>query len=251
MNITEVRVKMVNDETERLRAFCSVTFDEAFVIRDLKVIDGSNGPFVAMPSRKLTDRCPRCASKNHLRARFCNDCGAKLNENRAPRDPEGRIKLQSDVAHPINAPCREQIQDAVIKAYTEELDLSSEPDDQLKIEDHDATSEEQTFDDGITKDGIKDGFEDDDATGEDQAFDDGITTGDDETEQKSDYEEFLSDLRESVGKRRDALDDQRHVESTDRQTSLSATDQSAPAKTETEKPPALSPDDDTFGAGIL
>ncbi len=127
MNITEVRVKMVNDETERLRAFCSVTLDGAFVVRDLKVIDGSHGPFVAMPSRKLADRCPKCGNKNHLRARFCNECGAKLNENRAPRDAQGRVKLHADVAHPINAECREDLQHAVLEAYQEELELSKEP----------------------------------------------------------------------------------------------------------------------------
>ena len=53
---------------ERLKAFCSITFDNCFVIRDLKIIDGSNGPFVAMPSRKLTAHCPGCGMKNHLRA---------------------------------------------------------------------------------------------------------------------------------------------------------------------------------------
>jgi len=127
MNITEVRVKMVNDNSERLRAFCSVTFDGAFVIRDLKVIDGANGPFVAMPSRKLSDRCPRCGCKNHLRARYCNDCGSKLRENRAPRDDAGRVKLHADVAHPIHAECRQVIQDAVIAAYEEELERSQQP----------------------------------------------------------------------------------------------------------------------------
>lgn len=127
MNITEVRVKMISDSTERLRAFCSVTLDGAFVIRDLKIIDGTHGPFVAMPSRKLSDRCPRCRSKNHLRARFCNDCGAKLSDNRAPRDAQGRFKLHADVAHPINAACRDELQSAVIAAYREELELSEQP----------------------------------------------------------------------------------------------------------------------------
>lgn len=128
MNITEVRVKLVKDNTERLRAFCSVTLDEAFVIRDLKVIDGASGPFVAMPSRKLADRCPKCGSKNHLRARFCNDCGGKLKDDRTPRDSQGRVKLHADVAHPINTACREQIQSAVIEAYRKELEASASPD---------------------------------------------------------------------------------------------------------------------------
>src|SRR5262252_3234587 len=56
-----------NSENERLQAFCSVTFDDAYVVRDLKIIEGTKGSFVAMPIRKLTDRCPGCGSKNHLR----------------------------------------------------------------------------------------------------------------------------------------------------------------------------------------
>ena len=128
MNITEIRVKLISDNAERLRAFCSLTLDGDFVIRDLKVIEGTNGPFVAMPSRKLADRCQNCGCKNHLRARHCNECGARLNEGRAPRDGDGRVKLHADVAHPINAACRERLQEAVIVAYKEELGRSEEPD---------------------------------------------------------------------------------------------------------------------------
>lgn len=128
MEISEVRVKLVERSSERLRAFCSVTFDGDFVIRDLKVIDGVSGVFVAMPSRKLADRCPKCGSKNHLRARFCNECGQRLNENRAPKDADGRAKLHADIAHPINADCRERIQTAVVKAYEEELERAKSPD---------------------------------------------------------------------------------------------------------------------------
>jgi stage V sporulation protein G len=128
MEITEVRIKLVEKSTERLRAFCSVTLDGDFVVRDLKIIDGSSGPFVAMPSRKLMDRCTRCSAKNHLRAKFCNECGQRLNENRAPKDSQGRAKLHADVAHPINAACRERIQKAVVQAYQEELERAKSPD---------------------------------------------------------------------------------------------------------------------------
>jgi stage V sporulation protein G len=128
MEISEVRVKLVERSSERLRAFCSITLDKDFVIRDLKIIDGTNGAFVAMPSRKLADRCTRCGSKNHLRAKFCNECGQKLNENRAPKDVQGRAKLHADVAHPINAECRERIQTAVIEAFEAELERSKSPD---------------------------------------------------------------------------------------------------------------------------
>lgn len=127
MEITEVRVKLVEDNNERLKAFCSLTLDGDFVIRDLKIIDGTNGSFVAMPSRKLTDRCQKCGTKNHYRARFCNECGARLGENRAPRGGDGRMRLHADVAHPINSACRERIQKAVIQAYQEEVERSKQP----------------------------------------------------------------------------------------------------------------------------
>ena len=127
MEITEVRIKLVQDNNERLQAFCSVTFDDAFVIRDLKIIEGTKGFFVAMPSRKLTDRCQQCGCKNHLRARFCNQCGGKLDEDRALRDADGRAKLHADIAHPINSACREVIQTAVIKYYQEEKERSKQP----------------------------------------------------------------------------------------------------------------------------
>ncbi len=127
MVITEVRIKLMEDNNERLQAFCSVTFDDAFVVRDLKIIEGTKGSFVAMPSRKLTDRCPGCGCKNHLRARFCNSCGSKLDEDRATRDADGRAKLHADIAHPINSACREVIQNAVLQAYREETERAQQP----------------------------------------------------------------------------------------------------------------------------
>src|SRR5215204_3575876 len=116
-----------NTENERLQAFCSVTFDDAFVIRDLKIIEGTKGVFVAMPSRKLTDRCTHCSSKNHLRARFCNSCGHKLDEHRAMRSSDGRAKLHADIAHPIHSGAREQVQASVVRAYTEEKERAKLP----------------------------------------------------------------------------------------------------------------------------
>ena len=95
MEITEVRVKLVEDTDDRLQAFCSITFDNSFVVRDLKVIEGTNGPFVAMPSRKMTAHCPRCHSKNHTRASYCNQCGSKLKHHVARENQDGRSKLLS------------------------------------------------------------------------------------------------------------------------------------------------------------
>src|SRR5205085_3409156 len=82
VEITEVRIKLMEEPGERLKAFCSVTFDDCFVVRDLKIIEGTNGPFVAMPSRKLTAHCPQCGCKNHLRAAYCNQCGLRMKEDR-------------------------------------------------------------------------------------------------------------------------------------------------------------------------
>ena len=127
MVITEIRIKLMEDNNERLQAFCSITFDDAFVVRDLKIIEGTKGSFVAMPSRKLTDRCSHCGCKNHLRARFCNHCGNRLADDRATHDVDGRAKLHADIAHPINAVCREVIQAAVLKAYREERERSRQP----------------------------------------------------------------------------------------------------------------------------
>ncbi len=128
MEITEVRVKLVSNGDERLKAFCSMTLDNEFVIRDIKVIEGTNGHFVAMPSRKLTDHCENCGSKNHLRAKFCNNCGKKLPEGRVKEDNKGRMKLHADIAHPINAECRRRIQETVISAFEKEMEKSKQED---------------------------------------------------------------------------------------------------------------------------
>ena len=127
MQITEVRIKLMENSEDRLRGFCSITFDDCFVIRDLKIIEGNNGPFVAMPSRKLTSNCFKCRTKNHLRARFCNHCGARLKSDSLPQDSDGRARLYADIAHPVNAACREMIQNRVIEEFHQELDLAKKP----------------------------------------------------------------------------------------------------------------------------
>ena len=127
MEITEVRIKLTEDTSERLKAFCSITFDDCFVIRDLKIIEGTNGPFVAMPSRKLTAHCPQCGCKNHLRAAYCNQCGLRLKDDRAIKDEDGRAKLYADIAHPINSSCREAIQQRVISEFVMEQERAKQP----------------------------------------------------------------------------------------------------------------------------
>ncbi len=84
MQITDVRVRKINSEG-KMKAIVSVTFDDCFVVHDIKIIDGQNGPFIAMPSRKM---------------------------------PDGEFK---DIAHPINSETRAMIQDAVFVSYEEKL----------------------------------------------------------------------------------------------------------------------------------
>lgn len=80
MEVTDVRLRRVNTDG-RMRAIASITFDQEFVIHDIRVIDGNNGLFVAMPSK---------------------------------RTPDGEFR---DIAHPINSKTRAKIQDAVLEEY--------------------------------------------------------------------------------------------------------------------------------------
>lgn len=80
MIITDVRVRKIATEG-KMKAIVSVTFDNEFVVHDIKVIEGQNGLFIAMPSRKT---------------------------------PDGEFK---DIAHPINTDTREKIQSSILKAY--------------------------------------------------------------------------------------------------------------------------------------
>lgn len=154
MNITEVRVRLTESKKNRLQAFCSITVDNEFVIRDLKVIEGVKGPFVAMPSRKLTAKCPQCGEKNHLRAQYCNKCGGKLNPSKydvavntekAESGARGKIKFHADTAHPINSQCREAIQNRVLDAYREEVEKSKQPGYKpIKMDDYEEPDYDET-----------------------------------------------------------------------------------------------------------
>ncbi|PXW88472.1 stage V sporulation protein G [Streptohalobacillus salinus] len=82
MEVTDVRLRCV-DSDNRMKAIASITLDEAFVVHDIRVIDGHNGLFVAMPSK---------------------------------RTPDGEFR---DIAHPIHAKMRAVIQDAILAKYEE------------------------------------------------------------------------------------------------------------------------------------
>jgi len=127
MEITEARIKLLGRPNDRLKAFCSITIDNAFVVRDLKVVESSRGLFVAMPSRKITDHCPKCRSKNTMLSKFCCECGYKLDIRRGPLDINGQVQVFADIAHPINTQCRDMIQEKVMQAYNKEVELTKQP----------------------------------------------------------------------------------------------------------------------------
>jgi len=125
MQITEVKVFMKEGQDKKLKAYATLTFDNCFVVRNVKVIEGNKGLFVAMPSRKLKDPCPKCNFRNAVRSKFCNQCGASLpmTEPRSPAMSEEGGKQSSehkDIAHPITTECRDYIQKKVLEAYEAE-----------------------------------------------------------------------------------------------------------------------------------
>jgi stage V sporulation protein G len=125
VEISDVRVKLLDEPEDKLRGFCTITLANQFVVRDVQIIEGSGGYFIAMPSRKLTERCHKCRCKNHLRAKFCNDCGGRLDPSRAEHNAGGRIRLHADVAHPISQECRDALQSAVIAAFEAALERAA------------------------------------------------------------------------------------------------------------------------------
>ncbi len=126
MEISEVRIKLVGNPNDRLKAFCTITFDDVFVVRDLKIVDGGNGLFVAMPSRRVLSPCPACRHKNPSRSRFCNGCGAPLPEETAPVDTDAQSRQHRDIAHPINSDFRKIVQDRVLAEYAAECEPEAE-----------------------------------------------------------------------------------------------------------------------------
>ncbi|UCG34974.1 MAG: septation protein SpoVG family protein [Candidatus Omnitrophota bacterium] len=119
MEITEVRISLREHEGKRLKAYATVTFDNSFVVRNIKVVEGNNGLFVAMPARKLKQFCARCGKKVDVGSRYCNMCGVQL-----PSSPKNasldKQATHQDLAHPINQEFRDYLQSKVLDAYYEE-----------------------------------------------------------------------------------------------------------------------------------
>jgi stage V sporulation protein G len=122
MDITEVRVILKDSPDKKLKAYATVTFENAFVVRNIKVIEGSSGLFIAMPSRKVKHPCPKCGFKNELRSKYCNQCGAPLPDSFRPvQDVPGGAQMEhKDIAHPITQSFREILQKKVLEAYEQE-----------------------------------------------------------------------------------------------------------------------------------
>ncbi len=124
MKISEIRIFPKEGLDKKLRAFATITFNHCFVVRDIKIIEGSKGYFVAMPSRRIKESCPKCGHRNVLRSHYCNQCGVNLPHLSTEIERESDLDLRQaehkDVAHPITAECREYIQQSVLEAYQRE-----------------------------------------------------------------------------------------------------------------------------------
>lgn len=124
MEITEVRVFLKDSPDKKLKAYVTVTFDNAFVVRNIKIIDGTKGLFIAMPSRKIKQPCPKCNFKNEARSKYCNQCGGQLPFVPAPvasAEPGAGASLdQKDIAHPITQSFREYLQKRILEAFDQE-----------------------------------------------------------------------------------------------------------------------------------
>lgn len=112
MEITEVRISRRTQNDQKLKGYAAVTFDDVFVVRDLKIIEGKKGLFVAMPSQKIYETCNQCGKKNAVLSRFCNECGHKISQKNGHRR-----ELHRDIAHPVNSDMRAYLQKVILDAY--------------------------------------------------------------------------------------------------------------------------------------
>lgn len=123
MEITEVRIKLSNRTGNRVKAFATITLDNAFVVRDMRIIEGRNSLFVAMPSRPLKEPCPKCGYRNPVRGKYCAGCGGELPVSVSTTEVDDK-SLHRDVAHPITQEMRDYIHNKIIEAYKLELEAN-------------------------------------------------------------------------------------------------------------------------------
>ena len=125
MEITEIRIFPKEGQDKKLKAYATVTFDNAFVVRNIKVIQVIDGFFIAMPSRKLKNSCSKCGFKVEVGSRFCNHCGGAVNADARTvvEDPNAKAEHR-DIAHPITQQFREYLQNKILEAYKKETHRS-------------------------------------------------------------------------------------------------------------------------------
>jgi len=119
VEITEIRVFLKEGQDKKLKAYSTVTFDNCFVVRNIKVIEGGGGFFIAMPSRKLKHPCSRCHFKNEVGVRYCGQCGQTLSAQDFHRTEDPKAEHR-DVAHPITQEFRDYLQEKVLEVYKQE-----------------------------------------------------------------------------------------------------------------------------------
>ncbi len=119
MEITETRISLINKPNSRLRAYASVTFENSFVIREIRIIEGKNGLFIAMPSRKMQKPCPKCNFKNPVTNRYCGQCGSEIKMAEQKNQKSGP-QQHKDIAHPINTQFRDYLQKKIIETYNQQ-----------------------------------------------------------------------------------------------------------------------------------
>ena len=127
MEITEVRIFLKESPDKKLKAYATVTFDNAFVVRNIKVIEGGSGLFIAMPSRRLKFSCQKCGFRNEMRSKYCNQCAAQLPAVSAPTEHGKDAQSEHrDIAHPITQTFRECLQKKVLEAFEAEKNKAPE-----------------------------------------------------------------------------------------------------------------------------
>jgi len=122
MEISEIRIFLKESPDKKLKAYATVTFDNAFVVRNIKVIQGSAGLFIAMPSRKIKVSCPKCGGKNEVGIKYCGSCGSLLAVHEPVSSQVHDAKADHrDIAHPVTQEFRDYLQNKVLETYQAEV----------------------------------------------------------------------------------------------------------------------------------
>ena len=109
MQITDIRFHLPQHTEQRLLAYATITFDECFVVHDIRLLRRGDGILVVLPSKRFRYPCPQCSRKCDFDSQFCKHCGANfkavVNET------------FSDIAHPINKEFRHYFDSTIIERF--------------------------------------------------------------------------------------------------------------------------------------